>query len=498
MTGDPVGAERPDDLGALRSHDLGDPVDQLLERHRSHATVVVPEPLVPVRGLAEYLPGALVLRPADRPQGLAGRREVGRDVTGSSVGGVHQDVPEAGVVRVQRDGAGHAVGVVVRVRDDHHQRPAGVHARMITEPGRAVERLPDVRATLAPASRASTIEGRQARSTTSRRRRVRPSRSASAGSTTADRLVLTQWLDDMRLVLFTREGEGGSWLGETGELLHLRRLSSGACRRELGEPAPSTRRRSATSRQRGPTSLQPGHNVVRTRHRRDLLAESPAASRNRGSCSTARTASATERAVGLVRMQPDPGAQGHHARGVAELVGSVRQADLRQPETRRPEDRPGPAVRDHRRRQRQHLGLRHIPLDQDVCRLRVELAGSPCGPTVTSSRTSRAANEETRARSRPGLLHRAQSQVDQRAASSCQPGGTTRTPRRCRRPAATADGRRCGRATRSAGPAGRCRGTGAGSTRRTAAGEPVLGPQRRDMLPGVGQDPLARRRRTRA
>ena len=61
------------------------------------------------------------------------------DVAGGTVGGVHQDVPEAGVVRVQGDGAGHAVGVIVRVSDDHHQRPAGVHPPMIGEPRHEVE-----------------------------------------------------------------------------------------------------------------------------------------------------------------------------------------------------------------------------------------------------------------------------------------------------------------------------------------------------------------------
>lgn len=53
------------------------------------------------------------------------------DVAGSAVGGMHQDEPEPGVISVQGDSARHPVGIVVRVRDDHHQRQPTNHPHMI-------------------------------------------------------------------------------------------------------------------------------------------------------------------------------------------------------------------------------------------------------------------------------------------------------------------------------------------------------------------------------
>ena len=131
VSGDAVGAERPDDVRALGSHEPFESVDELRERHLGESAVVVPKPEVPVRRPAEHLPRAFVLLPADRAERLRGRREVGMDVAGSAVGGMHQDVPEPRVVSVQGDGAGHPVSVVVRVGDDHHQRQPASHPPMI-------------------------------------------------------------------------------------------------------------------------------------------------------------------------------------------------------------------------------------------------------------------------------------------------------------------------------------------------------------------------------
>lgn len=57
-----------------------------------------------------------------------------------------------------------------------------------------------------------------------------------AGTTAADRILLTQWLDDDRVVLFALDGDGGSWLGDTGDFFTCD-ISSGTCRLEpQGEP----------------------------------------------------------------------------------------------------------------------------------------------------------------------------------------------------------------------------------------------------------------------
>jgi hypothetical protein len=56
------------------------------------------------------------------------------------------------------------------------------------------------------------------------------------GTTAADRIALTQWLDDDRVVLFALDGDGGSWLAEAGQFFTCD-ISNGTCRLEpRGEP----------------------------------------------------------------------------------------------------------------------------------------------------------------------------------------------------------------------------------------------------------------------
>jgi hypothetical protein len=53
-----------------------------------------------------------------------------------------------------------------------------------------------------------------------------------AGSTAADRIALTQWLDDDTVILFALDGTGGSWLAEPGDFFTCD-ISGGTCRLEI-------------------------------------------------------------------------------------------------------------------------------------------------------------------------------------------------------------------------------------------------------------------------
>ena len=88
MPGDPVRAERDDDVGALLAKDRGDAFDELIERDVGQPVVGVAQPFVAIRAPAQGDPRPAVLLLPNRAEGLArGERRIG-DHAGLAARGV--------------------------------------------------------------------------------------------------------------------------------------------------------------------------------------------------------------------------------------------------------------------------------------------------------------------------------------------------------------------------------------------------------------------------
>ena len=124
-------------------------------------------------------------------------------------------------------------------------------------------------------------------------------------------------------------------------------------RRRPGDGAPATWRRSGqTCPRRSPSADQldeSGQDLIRRRHGDDLVADPASPLAQLHALQDLRTAAPTACADDIVRVQGKAGRRAHESGGVAELVGGLRQAELRQPECRRRQQGARPAVGHARR-----------------------------------------------------------------------------------------------------------------------------------------------------
>ena len=122
-------------------------------------------------------------------------------------------------------------------------------------------------------------------------------------------------------------------------------------------------------------------------HRLDLGRDRTAPPRR----TTAHRARASGRAAQLrrqlVRPHHDRGAGSRAARSVVELVAPCGTRTSGKPYASAPRTLPEPGMRDDRRAPRQHLLLRHEPLDPDARRPAPSDSGSTFRPVVTSADT---------------------------------------------------------------------------------------------------------------
>ena len=131
MPEDAIGAERHDNSGVLLVEDPRDCGDNLVEGDIGDAAVRQTQPLVTVRDATECAPRGFIFGPADGSKRLSGGREAFSDLAVLAEGGVNQDEPEVGVIRVQRNAASSPVRVVVRMREDAGEGPVAGMTRSI-------------------------------------------------------------------------------------------------------------------------------------------------------------------------------------------------------------------------------------------------------------------------------------------------------------------------------------------------------------------------------
>lgn len=128
VTRNPIGSERGHDVRDLVLEDVGDTVNQLIERHLVDGPIWVSKPLVPVRDSTVGTPGLITFGSTDGAEGLRSSGKSFTDIAGLPVGHVNEHIPEVRVRVMKRNRPCHAIGVVIRVCRHHGQSVWMTHA----------------------------------------------------------------------------------------------------------------------------------------------------------------------------------------------------------------------------------------------------------------------------------------------------------------------------------------------------------------------------------